>query len=184
MSVTPKDLVKNDFWRKKMLAIFRVRDVNKDGFLSRADFKITIQCYKDLGSSEEHLKKLDTQFDMICMNLGLKDDSVRLTFEEIMANFEKSDSKDENVDNTFKLAFEMINSSGNGVISFKEWVDYYRVFGIDTAYARASFDAMDTNSDGIVSKEEFFTYNIEYYKSVEDKLHSSIMYGLLDKLTD
>ncbi len=53
----------------------------------------------------------------------------------------------------FTAVFETMDSDGNGVISFNEWVDYY------TAYARASFDAMDTDGDGVVSNEEFYEYN-------------------------
>ena len=52
--------------------------------------------------------------------------------------------------------------------SFNEWADFYKAMGIDTVYARASFDAVDLNGDGIISKEaEFFT---------EDMLKSSIMF--------
>ena len=59
-------------------------------------------------------------------------------------------------------------------------MDHYKALGADVAYARASFDAMDMDGNGVVSKEEFTAYNIEFFYSTEDKLNSSIMYGPLD----
>ena len=105
---------------------------------------------------------------------------MKLTHENLVANFEKTEINVDELTKIFITWFEIIDSDANGEISFKEWVDYYKVVGIDTAHARASFDAMDTNHDGVVSKEEFHAYNVEYYYSAEDKLHSSIMYGPLD----
>ena len=76
--------------------------------------------------------------------------------------------------------FEMMDSDGNGEISFKEWVEYYTAMGIDTVHAKPSFNAMDINGDDIVSKEEFLAFIKEFYLSVEDKLNSSVLYGPLE----
>ena len=180
MSVNPKELVKSEFWQKKILKVDQIRDINKDGFLSRADFMIFVEHYKDLGLLEEHLKKLHKNVDLLCMTLGLVDDSVELTHEEIVENFEKSEASVDDLANLFLTWFEIIDTDGNGKISYQEWVEYYKACRIDTVHARASFDAMDTNHDGTVSKEEFHAYNKEFYYSTEDTLHSSIMCGPLD----
>lgn len=138
-----------------------------------------IERYKELGVSEEHLKKLEHNHDLLCKALGIVDDSVKLTYDECITNFVKNCANVEEVLNIFNTHFEIIDTNENGEISFKEWVDYYKVMGIDTAYARASFDAMDTNGDGVVSKEEFFAFNKEYYVTAEDKLKSSLLHGPL-----
>ena len=57
--------------------------------------------------------------------------------------------------------------------------DSLKALNIDKAHARASFDAMDTNGDGKISKEEFVAYHVEFYYTAEDKLKSSILYGPL-----
>lgn len=180
MAVNPKELVKSEFWQKKIFKVDKIRDINNDGFLSRADFMIFVEHYKELGSSKEHLKKLIKNVDLLCMTLGLIDDSVELTHEEIIANFANSEVSVDDLSNMFLAWFEIIDIDGNGEISYQEWVDYYKACRIDTKHARASFDAMDTNHDGTVSKEEFYAYNKEFYYSTEDKLHSSIMCGPLD----
>lgn len=109
----------------------------------------------------------------------MTDDSVKLTFEESIENFKASNANPVGIAGLFSSHFEIIDSNRDGEISFKEWTDYYTALGVDTKYARASFDAMDTNGDGVVSREEFIEFNKEFYLTAEDKLHSSIMYGPL-----
>lgn len=180
MAINHDELVKNEFWLRKIRKVNEVRDINKDGFLSKADFDIVIQRYKDMGSSDEHLQKLKKGMGILCMALGLDGENARVTHEEIIENFAKHKPSIDDIMVMFSTVFEILDRNGNGVISFKEWVDYYKVSDINTQYARASFDAMDTNGDGIVSKEEFYAFNREFYYSTEDKLNSSIMYGPLD----
>lgn len=64
--------------------------------------------------------------------------------------------------------------------SFQEWKDHYSAMGINTDYAKASFEAMDTDHDGAVSLDEFIAYNNEFYNTNEDTLNSSILYGPID----
>ena len=174
-----EELANNEFFMRKLLTEAWVRDVNKDGFITKEDFHVVIQRYKDMGVAEAHLEKLKKNFDILCMVLGIADDSVKLTYDQCIANFLKCGTQLEEICKIFDTHFEIIDTNENGEISFKEWTDYYTAMGIDTKHARASFDTMDTNSDGIISKEEFRAYNIEYYTTAEDKLQSSLLYGPL-----
>lgn len=85
--ITKEELMKNEFWQKKGAAAFKVRDVNKDGFISREDYTIMIKRYKEMGVSEENLKKIEEYFNKLCMSLGLKDESVKLSPEDVLENF-------------------------------------------------------------------------------------------------
>ncbi len=67
----------------------------------------------------------------------------------------------------------------NGTISLKEWEIHYNVFGIPVEHAKASFEAMDTDKDGVISQDEFVAYYTEYFYTTEDTLTSSILYGPL-----
>ena len=174
------DLASNEFWKKKITTELRVNDLNKDGFISRADLDLTYQHYKDLGASDQHLAKIKDYFDEISELIGVADPNTKLTYEEVADNMAKAAGKFDEFVKLFEVYFKIIDSNENGKISYKEWEDYYRVLNIDTVHARASFDAMDTNSDGVVSREEFLAYNKEFYFSAEDKLKSSILYGPLD----
>lgn len=172
------NLIKNDFWMKKLMKECEVRDDNKDQVLTRADYEKKVQRYKDMGSSEKHLKKLSDHYDAFMEVLGIADPKTRLPYKEAIANFSKSNF--EVLEKLIVTHFDIIDTNEDGKISFDEWVTLYKVLNIDTSHARASFDAMDANSDGVVSKEEFFAYTKEFYTSVEDTLKSSILYGPLD----
>ena len=182
MEISPEELVKNEFWLKKLMMAMSVVDANKDGFISKADFDLVIERYHKMGSSEEHLERLKEAYAVLRQVLGVADDDTRLTYEETIENFGKGiiTSTTEELAMFITAHFETIDSDGNGEISFREWTEMYKAVGINTEFARASFDAMDANGDGIVSREEFTAYGKEYFFSAEDKLKSSILFGPLN----
>ena len=57
--------------------------------------------------------------------------------------------------------FHVLDINEDGFIDFEEWTAHYQIGGIDTAHARASFDAIDTNHDQKISEEEFVKYHME-----------------------
>ena len=173
-----EDLLKNEFYKKKFRHAVEVLDTNRDGTISRADFLKTLQCHKDLGATEEHLKKVKAIFDKFFVTLGLTDDSIKLKYEEFEEIHMRNNSKMKEHDiAAFRELFCLVDIDGDGKISYEEWVRHYKTMFIDVAFARDSFDAMDTNHDGMISMEEFVDYHIEYYYSAEDKLKSSLLYG-------
>ena len=174
------DLAKNEFYMKKVMRECKVRDTNKDGFISRADFEMVVQRYKDMGFPDKIIKKLSDHYAKFMEVIGIVDSSTKLTYEEVINNFSRSSNNLEALGKLIDGHFDIVDTNEDGKISFKEWTDAYKAMDIDTVHARASFDAMDTNGDGIVSKEEFLAYCLEFYGSTEDKLNSSIIYGPLD----
>ena len=177
-----EEIVKNDFWWKKLMKAMSVVDTNKDGFISKADFDMVMERYREMGSSEAHLKKLDQSYVALRQVLGVVDETSKLTYEETIENFGKAivSSTTEQLATFITAHFETIDSDGNGEISFEEWTNLYKAVGINTDFARAAFHAMDTNGDGVVSREEFYAFGKEYFFSAEDKLKSSILYGPMD----
>ena len=116
------------------------------------------------------------------MTPGLTDDTKKLTYEEFKEKWFGSMAymkKEGKVDAVFHAMFRIIDINENDVISLDEWSLHYKSYGIDTAHASASFEAMDTNHDCKITMDEFIAYHMEYFFSVEGKLNSSIFYGPL-----
>ena len=78
-------LVQNDFYKKKMRRAVEIRDVNRDGYITRADFDIMVERCKNLGSSTpKHLKRFIQHMKETCDFFGLVDESVKYTYSEFL----------------------------------------------------------------------------------------------------
>ena len=172
----------NAFWKKKFRRAVVVRDIDGDGLITRSDFQRIVELYKEMGSSGEHLRKLNDTMIALCNSCGLTDDSKSLTYDEFTKNWIASlySTSGEIIANRFANMYVMIDMDGDGVISFSEWVKYCKTIDVDPEHARLSFDAMDTDGSNTISKEEFLAYNHEFFYSTEDTLNSSILFGPLD----
>ena len=77
-----KRLLESPFWNKKLDYAIRMRDADKDGVISREDYKFVAQRYKDLGGvSGEQLRCIQETLMKIFDSLGLTDDTKQLTPE-------------------------------------------------------------------------------------------------------
>ena len=169
--------LENPFWNKKIDRAIRVRDADKDGVITRKDFELIVQRYKDLGGISG--EQLQESIMKMCDFVGL-DDTKQFTYEEFKRHHANFDNHSKKINTIFRTMFNGLDIDGEGVVSMKEWELHYRCMGLDPKYAKASFEAMDTNGDGVVSLEEFVAYNLEFYSSTENKLNSAILFGPLD----
>ena len=174
-------LLADHFWNKKIDLATKYRDSNKDGTISQADFNIVIDRYVSIAkASPEKVELAKKRQSVVLEKLGLTDPSVKVSYDVLKQFMAKSS---ENPDRRKFVAglFELLDLNGSGGLCFEEWETHYKCNGIDTAYAKASFDAMDTDKDGVVRQDEFIDYHEEFYYSTEDTLKSSLLYGPLDQ---
>ena len=82
----------------------------------------------------------------------------------------------DDINSLFSTMFAAIDLNGDGIISFDEWKSHYVALGIPAYHAQASFAAMDSDSDGKITMQEFVDYHFEF---TENKLNSAILYGPL-----
>ena len=183
-AIDVKRLLDNSFWKKKIDKVVEVRDVNMNGYIERADFELILSSYKrNSGANPTHIDALSTSIATLCDGLGLVDESTRLTytdFREKWLDMMMKDVQEGKLDMLHKSMFDALDAKSDDKIDIDEWRMYYRIVGIPAEYAQASFEAMDTNHDGFVSRDEFSAYHDEFFFSTEDKLNSSILFGPLD----
>ena len=156
-------------------------DVDKDGYISREDFDMIVQRYKEAGSTPEHIKKLQESFEKLYEIWGMTEDGVKLTLQEFEEMFQdKLEKSYAYTDELYSGWFEQVDMNGDGKITLNEWNLHNTSLNISAENAKKSFEAMDANKDGIISVQEFIDYHTEFFFSAEDKLKSSILYGPLD----
>ena len=174
-------LLADPFWNKKMDLAIKYRDADKDGFISQADFNNAGDRYVSIAkASPEKVELAKKQRSIVFEKLGLTDPSAKVSYDVLKKFTAKSA---ENPDRRKFVAglFDILDLDSNGELSYEEWETHHKCNGIDTAYAKASFEAMDTDKNGVVGRDEFTDYYEEFYYSTEDKLNSSLLYGPLDQ---
>lgn len=175
-----KQLLENPFWNKKLDRALKIRDVDKDGVISRSDFELTLKRFSQVeGISQERLATYRRHVEEMCTKWGLTDASKSLSYDE-MKRITAKIAEDQNKRELFTDLFNLLDTNQDGDISFTEWQTFYRCMGVDLAYAKASFDAVDRNGDGGISRDEFLDYHCEFLFSTENNLNSAILYGPLD----
>ena len=174
-------LLADPFWNKKMDIAAKYRDTDKDGFISQNDFKIAVDRYVSIAkASPEKVELVKNQQSLIFEQLGLTDPSVKVPYDALK-KFAAKTAEHPDRRKFVAVVFDILDLDSNGEISYEEWETHHKCNGIDTAYAKTSFDAMDANKDGVVVRDEFTDYYEEFYYTTEDTMNSSQMYGPLDQ---
>jgi len=121
-------LRQNTFWNKKIDHSIRVLDTDESGDISRADFLLIRERYKNLKTSNpQHMEQFCKYQSAVMDRLGLHDESVRLSYAEFKENFIQDLSKAEDYETLFGIAFQNLDINGDGVISFEEWRAHYTI---------------------------------------------------------
>ena len=80
----------NDFWPKKFRRQIEVHVTNKSGDISRADFEVVVDRYRQLGTaSEQFLEKLTKSLMKFADMHGITDASVKMSYDDYEAGHMK-----------------------------------------------------------------------------------------------
>ena len=182
MATGASNLRENEFYARKLRQFVRVTDTDKDGYISRHDFDLVVERYKQLGvCSPQHLEKISASMASILDLMGITDPSVKMTYEQyedkwfgVVMNLQDNGL----LEKLFMSMFDSTDLNEDGYLSIDEWTAQGGCWGIDKETLQTSFNNCDVNGDGKVSKEEFTNYFYEFIATSENKLNSSIHYGV------
>ena len=73
--------------------------------------------------------------------------------------------------------FDVIDTDGDGIISYNEWVAYFESIAADVKHARTCFDALDKNKDDEINRSEFVDATINFIRSTDENHPSRFLYG-------
>ena len=184
-------LRRNDFWQRKFRRAVEVHDLIKCGSMSRADFEVVVNRYRKLDTAtSQHAENLSQSLLHFADVMGFTNPSVKMSYDDyrdtylkvLSAEGAKLASPNDKLPfglDLFLNMFSNLDLNGDGVITFNEWRAHYQCMGIDTAHARASFNAMDKSGEGKITKQQFVNYQYEYWFTAENKFNSEFLYGPL-----
>jgi Ca2+-binding EF-hand superfamily protein len=76
-----------------------------------------------------------------------------------------------------ELIFDIIDLDESGNLDRNEWTILFQVFNIPVVYVSETFDRIDRNHDGLLSKEEFLPLLEEFYYSDDPNATGNGIFG-------
>lgn len=179
-----------DFQRRKLRHLFDIYDVERNGFLERADYELRAHTVATLwghepGSREheEITRHYLTHFERIKAVADFSRDG-RIEVDEWLDFFEIVLSDDVAfeavVGATAKLVFDGFDFDGNGVIDRDELASLRRAFGLDDSHTDLIFAALDLNGDGVLSVDEVHQAIGEFFRSNDPDAPGNHFFGPLE----
>ena len=85
-------------------------------------------------------------------------------------------------DNVHNAIFDVADANQDGFISLQEFKVYYRILGHDISDEEMteSFNAIDSNSDERISREEFLEAAFDFFFGVDQSKISNVFLGHLE----
>ena len=114
-------------------------------------------------------------------HIGLKGD-MKMTLEQFLkmtSQFTTDPEKQAMNRQTLSSFFDIVDMNGDGAISTEEFKVYFKCMGIDEEYAKPSFDAIDTDKSGLISRDEFIAAGSEFFNGVDQSHGAALFFGPL-----
>jgi Ca2+-binding EF-hand superfamily protein len=177
-----------DLQRKKITRIFRLYDVDGDGFVGREDYERVAHNVAD----HNGYAKGSPQYDGVLTSylnawegtrrMSDRDNDNRISLDEHLAGYEHL------LDTAGPAAFvavadaatALIDQDGDGKLSQHEWVNNLVAWAsgaISESVALETFRKLDTNGDGYIGRDEMRTIVREFFTSDDPNALGNWMVG-------
>ena len=175
---------------RKLTKLFAMYDAQNHGVLQFSDFERIVHKLADLRGwkiGEERYDKLKNKYAYrwITMQAEIKKKihknmDYKIDIDEWLKYHElafQDESYRREVTIFAELIFDIIDLDRSGKLDQLEWMTLYQVFNIPVVYANESFEKMDYNHDGLLSKEEFLPLIEDFYCSDDSNATGNEIFG-------
>ena len=167
------------FLLRKLKTRFERMDIDKNGYISIEDYQELARRFVEYGKlSGEDEQRIRKALQDVCNNIGLKE-GVKIMREQFLTDFLKLIENGEVNGDTISEMFDVVDTNGDGVISPREFYDYFKIMGVDESSAQTSFDAIDTDHNGIITRDEFIAAGLDFFTGVDETSGGTLFFGPL-----
>ena len=172
---------------RKLLKLFCMYDGDHNEYLVKKDFEkiaIKIAEIKNIGARSPKVLALKERFVQMWKSLSSKADASgdkKICLSEWLAYYDDvlSDQTKylKEVQSLMKLIFEVFDDNGDGRFCQEEWKQLFRVYNIHPAYALATFQQLDMNGDGFLSRDEILVLIDDFFCGDDIDSAANSMFG-------
>lgn len=182
---TKQDFLSNAAWVKRVGELFSATDVNKNGFVKRADFQAFVDNLEKLTQNErpDLIKKAREVVMEFADSLGVKE-GVKLTKEEYIEGMaalaveQSAKLKRGETSLTVKLNnafYDVVDVNHDGTISLEEYKLILKAFNIDESAAAEGYATLDKNQDGKLNRQKMNEAETNFWWSLDDPASKGMM---------
>lgn len=182
----------NEFQTSKLQHLFRIIDFDHNGLIQKV--KLWGDCwqhshfYRIIEDHEKDARLRDEahkiweylKVDFADENLQYLDMDQWLNF--MTAHFYQTDKDktDQNILAVVKRIHEVFDKNSDVQISRLEFMSIFVSFRVEVRFTDKCFKAIDSNSDGFISKQELINAAMEFFKSTEPEASGNYLFGQLE----
>ncbi len=179
----------SEFRKKKVKRIFEFYDVNRNGVIETSDIDGICDTFcHEYGWAKGSETDVTFRAGFHALWSGLitaadvnKDNKVSL--EEFYANYDVTikdyEAFHQYIYPFFPGFFPVLDTDGDHDLSFEEFSRFYRGFRNTDADATAAFPLLDFDSNGIITRDEFFLAFYLFHMSEDEAHPSKHFFGIL-----
>ena len=143
---------------------FDVLDVDKSGIFNPADLTIAaknLATYRNEGSDEEK------HYFEVFKAVSLVDEkgSIEEEFIERTKKFVSQPDAKECVKGFVDMFFKIMDADKDGVVSYEEFLQFYKAFNMEEEMIDLLFSSADTNGDGVIDYKEMYDNFVKFFFS-------------------
>lgn len=179
-----------DFQTKKLTYFYKILDLNSNGELQLNDFaemaeKVRIKMgFEEGGKKHKMVADKAVRFYRTLLNDIQPDDFRKILLSEWLKFFdEKVLNADDEVtfdlykEMIFNFMFDFFDQNRDGFIQYGEYQDFFEIFGIDDTYFEESFELIDVNKKGKLSRYDLMLSLEEFLKSDDQEDAGNWIFG-------
>ena len=174
----------SEFQKQKLKLSFEIKDLDRDGFLTKADYERVLENLAKLtnyqpGSPDyENLesKFMSSWYDM--EKLAEKNQEGKISLDDWFNYYENvirnADSYKALGEDLYSLMFELVDTDSDGKISAEEYKRLGMCYSVPENIIDEVFSQKDRDGDGYITKEEYTQYNDSWFYSEESQASGNV----------